>query len=158
MSTTLPEIQEFLDQKRIAVVGVSRNPNDFSRVLFREFERRGYDVVPVNPEADEIEGKKCFGHIQEIFPPVDAALLMTAPEVTEGVVRDCAAAGVDRVWMHRGGGQGAVSDEAVDFCNSQGMLLVAGECPLMFLSKTMWFHRAHGFLRKMTGRYPISSN
>src|SRR5579871_2093967 len=106
-------IDGFLSQKRLAVVGVSRNAKDFSRSVFREFERRGYDVVPVNPGATELEGKHCFAHVPDIEPPVEAALLFTAADRTPDVVDECIAAHVRHVWMHRGGGQGAVNDEAV---------------------------------------------
>ena len=44
-------IDDFLSRKRLALVGVSRNPQDFTRSMFREFRRRGYDVVPVNPNV-----------------------------------------------------------------------------------------------------------
>src|SRR5690242_16138159 len=131
--TALASIQEFLGQNRFAVVGVSQNPKDFSRILFREFRDRGYDPVPVNPAAKEIEGRPCFAHVQEVQPPVDGVLLMTAPSVTDTVVRDCAEAGVKRVWMHRGAGRGAVSDDAVRFCESSGISVIPGECPFMFL-------------------------
>lgn len=53
--SSLARIREFLGQKRLAIVGVSRQPRDFSRALFREFCSRGYEVVPVNPAAREIE-------------------------------------------------------------------------------------------------------
>ena len=152
--TSLNQIEDFLGRKRFAVVGVSRGRQDFSRAVFREFLKRGYDPVPVNPEAAEIEGLPCFAHVQDIQPPVDAALLMTSPTVTNTVVRDCAASGVTRVWMHRGGGQGAVSDSAVAFCESKGISVIPGECPFMFLPGTSWFHRAHGLVRKITGAYP----
>jgi predicted CoA-binding protein len=46
-------IEDFLAQKRIALVGLSRQPKDFSVMLFEELCRRGYDVVPVNPGAAE---------------------------------------------------------------------------------------------------------
>ena len=49
MATTRAEIDKFLSNHRIALVGVSRNPQDFSRAVFRELTARGYDVVPVNP-------------------------------------------------------------------------------------------------------------
>ena len=106
--TTRAAIDDFLAQKRLAVVGVSRNPKDFSQGLFRELRRRGYDVVPVNPNGTEVEGERCFPRVQDIAPPVDGALLMTPPETTERVVRDCVEAGISRIWMHRGGGAGAV--------------------------------------------------
>src|ERR1017187_7078098 len=78
--SSLALVQDFLGQKRLAVVGVSRKPDDFSRKLFCELRDRGYDVVPVNPEVDEIDGKKCFAHLQDVQPPVDGALLMTSPD------------------------------------------------------------------------------
>src|SRR5256885_15710176 len=104
--TVMERIQDFLGQKRFAIVGVSQSPKDFSRALFREFRERGYDPVPVNPAAREIEGQPCFPCLQEIQPPVDAVLLMTSPAVTDTVVRDCAEAGIKLVWMYRAGGRG----------------------------------------------------
>jgi predicted CoA-binding protein len=146
-------MQDFLAQKRLAVVGVSRKPEDFSRKLFGELRERGYEVVPVNPLADEIDGQRCFAHLQEIQPPVDGALLMTSPEASERVVQECVDAGVPRVWMYRAGGTGAVSPKALQFCEAHNIALVPGECPLMFL-RGSWFHRLHGVVRKITGKYP----
>jgi predicted CoA-binding protein len=152
--TTLTQIQEFLGEKRLAMVGVSRNPEDFTRALFQEFRRREYDVVPVNPEVAEVAGQRCYAHVADIEPAVETALLMTRPAVTGQVVRECHAAGIRRIWMYRGAGTGAVSCGAVNFCEANGISVVAGECPFMFLPETQWFHRFHGFCRKVTGKYP----
>ncbi|HEV2445103.1 MAG TPA: CoA-binding protein, partial [Candidatus Sulfopaludibacter sp.] len=124
------------------------------RMLFGEFRRRGYDVVPVTPNAQAVDGLPCFARVQDIAPPVEGALLLTTPPVTYAVVRDCAAAGIRRVWMHRGGGTGAVSPEAVEFCQSNGISVVGGECPYMFFPRTQLPHRIHGFLRRLFGGYP----
>lgn len=150
----LAEISEFLASRRIAVVGVSRDAKDFSRVLFREFLARGYDVVPVRPGVEEVEGHTCFARVVEVTPPVQAALIMTAPKVTNAVVHDCLAAGVSRLWMFRGGGAGAVSPEAVAYCRANGIRVVAGECPFMFFRNAGFVHRMHGLVRRITGRYP----
>jgi len=151
---SLDQIQSFLGLKRLAIAGVSRDPKDFSRLLFREFLRRGYDAVPVHPEAGEMEGRTCFARLQDVAPPVEAVLLMTSPTATEQVVRDCARAGVKQVWMYRAAGTGAVSRLAVAFCESRGIDVIAGECPMMFFQDAEFFHRLHGFIRKITGRYP----
>jgi len=140
-------IREFLSCKRLAIAGVSQTPGDFSRVVFREFLARGYDVVPVNPAAESIEGCQCFRLVSEIQPPVDAVLVMTPPGVTESVVRDCAGAGVSRVWLFRGGGKGSVSEAAVRFCQEHGISVVPGECPLMFLEGAGFIHRVHKWFR-----------
>ena len=150
----LAAIQRFLATDRFAMVGVSHAPAEFSRALWREFRSRDYDVVPVNPAAAEIDGQRCYARVQDIAPPVEAALLMTPASVTPEVVRDCAAAGVKLIWMYRAGGAGAVSKEALDFCAAQGVAVIPGECPFMFLEHSGWIHRAHGFVRRITGRYP----
>lgn len=147
-------IEEFLDLSRLAIVGVSRDEKDFTRSMFAEFVRRGYDVVPVNPNATEIAGKRCFASVRSIVPGVDGVLIMTPPAITEQVVRDCDAAGVNRVWMHRGEGIGAVNDEAVRFCEEHGISVVAGFCPYMFLAKPGFVHNMHGFIMKVSGSYP----
>ena len=152
--TSLETIEEFLAHKRVAMVGLSRDEKDFSAALFRELCLKGYDVVPVNPQATEVAGRRCFARVQEIDPPVEAVLLMTKPEVTERVVEDCAAAGVRLVWMYRAAGTGAVSAKALQFCLEHGMSVVAGECPFMFLEGTKGVHRFHGWWRKMWGSYP----
>jgi uncharacterized protein len=153
-SVSLEIIEDFLDQKRIAMVGVSRDPASDSVKLFEELCRRGYDVVPVNPNMAEVRGRRCFAHVQDIQPPVKAALLMTTPEVTETVVNDCAEAHIPRVWMYRGTGKGSVSAKAIAFCAEHGIRVVPGQCPFMFLPDAAGVHRFHGFIRKITGRYP----
>ena len=152
--TSLETIHEFLAQKRIAMIGVSREPGSFSVTLFQELLRRGYDVVPVNPHTPNVLGHRCFARVQNVTPPVQAALLITSPQVTETVVADCARAGIRLVWMHRGVGTGAVSPKAVTFCHAHGIDVIAGQCPFMFLPASGGVHRIHGFFRKITGRYP----
>jgi len=152
--TKLRTIEDFLSQKRLAIVGVSRDPQDFTRKVFNEFQKRGYEVFPVNPKTSEIDGAKCYPRLQEIVPTVDGALLMTVPGVTDKIVRDCKEAGIPRVWMHRGEGIGAVSESAIFYCQEQAIEVIAGFCPFMFLPNTGFFHRLHGFVKKVGGNYP----
>ena len=151
---SLETIAEFLAHKRIAMIGISRNPKDFSAALFEELRRRGYDVIPVNPNTPEAMGRPCFARLQDIQPPVDGALLMTTPEVTDAVISDCAAAAIRRVWMYRAGGKGAVSENAITFCQEHGIQVVPGQCPFMFLPDCGGVDQFHGFLRKIFGKYP----
>jgi predicted CoA-binding protein len=148
-------VKGFLGLKRIAMIGVSRNDKDFSRTLFRDLAANGYDVVPVNPAAGEIEGRRCYPGISAVDPPVQGALLMTRAIHSADVVRECATAGVDRVWLYRAGaGPGAVSEEAVTAGRELGLHMVIGECPYMFLQNVSWFHHVHGWLKRLTGTYP----
>jgi uncharacterized protein len=151
LMTTREKIEDFLKQKRLALVGVSRKDRDFTRQIFREFLKRGYDAVPVNPGAEELDGRRCFHRVQEITPPVDGALLLTKPDATETVVMDCAAAGVPRIWMYRATGKGAVSKAAIGFCKSRGISVIPGYCPHMFWPDGAFVHRLHGIFVKLGG-------
>ena len=155
--TTIQDVQDFLALHRIAMVGVSRNPKDFSRLLFREMCNRGYDVVPINLEADVIDGRECFHSLRAVKEPVEGALVLTPCQATLQVVQDCAAAGIRSIWIYRAGGQGAVSAEATAYCAENGIRVVNGYCPFMFLPETKFVHRLHGFIQKIMRRYPAAA-
>src|SRR5689334_17785050 len=148
---TRQSIDTFLGRKRLAVIGVSRDPKDFSRMLFRELKSRGYDLAPVNPNVSEVEGIPCRGHVKDVSPPVDGALVMTSASACNQVVRECAAAGIQHIWMYRATGKGAVDPYAVEFCEKNGIEVIVGECPFMFLPDAGLLHRVHGFCRKLVG-------
>ena len=150
----LHDIEEFLARKRFAAVGVSRNPKDFTRILFREFRQRGYDVVPVNPALPSIEGVPCYARVPEIAPPVEGVLLLTSAKISDAIVDQCIQAGVRQVWMYRATGSGAVSERGAAACQLNGIGVIAGECPFMFLPHAGFLHRAHGFCRQVMGSYP----
>jgi len=148
-------IDAFLACKRIALVGASTHPEDFSRAVMRALRERGAVVVPVHPTASDIEGQRAFTTVAEVQPPVEAVLIMTPPAQSAQVVRECAAAHVRKVWLHRGVGHGAVSDEALRVAAAERLELVAGRCPLMFLGeRPAWIHRVHAGVLQLRNRYP----
>ena len=152
--TTSGPISTFLGLRRIAFVGLSRDPRDFSRSLFRDWAARGYELIPVHPVLDQAEGRPCYRRVQDIPGGVDGAFVMTPPAAAEQVVRDCAEAGVSRVWLHRGAGQGAVSEAALALGRERGLEVVAGACPYMFLPGAGALHRFHGFVLRLLGKQP----
>jgi predicted CoA-binding protein len=154
MATTLTQIDGFLALKRLAVVGVSRNPKEISYTLWQELRQRRYDAVPVNPAATEIDGQHVYASVRDIDPPVEGALIMTSAAVAEQVLEECAAAGIEHVWLYGGLGGGATSDATIAAAERHGLDAVAGHCPYMFLPGTPFFHGLHGMGKKLTGSYP----
>lgn len=152
----LKSIQAFLKGKRIAFVGASRNPKDFSRYVLREFLARGYDIVPINASEGtaEIEGRQAYRRLSDVPGPIDGALLMTPASVTASIAGDILASAVPRVWLHQGVGPGAVNPKAVELLRERGVDVVAGECPLMFLEGDKGAHRLHRWIRRLFGTYP----
>lgn len=154
MATTIKQIDDFLALKRIAVVGVSRNPKETSYTLWQELRQRRYDVVPVNPAAPEIDGKRSYASVRDIDPPVEGALIMTTAAVAEQVLEECVAAGIHHVWLYGGLGGGATNEATIAAAERHGLDCVAGHCPYMFLPGSPVFHSIHGFGKKLTGSYP----
>lgn len=136
-------IEDFLAQKTLAVVGVSRGGRKFGNVAYRELRARGYRVFPVHPSASEIEGDRCYPSLEALPERVGGAVIVVPPRRTEVVVGEAARAGVPRVWMQ----QGAESDSAIRFCDENGIAEVHGECILMFAAPVKSIHRAHRWLR-----------
>ncbi len=154
MKTSRAAIDNFLRLRRIAVVGVSRNEKDFSRMLWAEFRKRGYDLVPVNRNAEMIDGLPAYPDLASIEPAPEGVLLMVPAAESLEAVRQAVRIGVQGIWFYRAIGQGAVSAEAVDLAQKLGCDVVAGECPFMFFPKTGAPHTWHRGWRSLTGSLP----
>ena len=153
-SAQLEQIQEFLKLRRIAMAGVSRDPKDFSRMLFAELLQRGYAVTPVNPNADFIGSARCYPRLSSIETTPDGVLVMTPRAQTAQVCDDAIAIGVPRLWMYRAIGHGSVDPAAAEKCRRAGIDVIEGHCPYMFLENVAWVHKAHGSVLSLFGKYP----
>ena len=110
---------EFLANKRVAVTGVSRSPdNHGSNVVYKRLRERGYQVFAVNPNAEEVEGDPSYHDLRSIPGGVDAVVIGTRPELAEETMRECAELGIEHVWMHRSFGAGSVSETATAYGRS----------------------------------------
>lgn len=152
--TTRAQIDRFMAGHRIGFAGLSTDPEDFSRTVFRELEARGYDVVPIHPTATVIADRTAYPHVYDVPGKLDGVLIMTPRSVTAEIVAQCMTTGVPRVWMHRGVGAGAVDHVAASYARSRGVDVIEGECPLMFLPEGEAVHQAHAALRHAFGHYP----
>ena len=152
--TTKQQIDDFLQLKRIAIVGVSHNTKELSYTLWQELRQRRYEAIPVNPNYPALDGQACYKRVQDVKPGVEGVLIMTSAKATEQIVRDCAEAGVKHVWMYGGVTPGAVNKSAVEFCTANGIDVVEGFCPYMFLKGTPFFHTPHRWIKKLNRSYP----
>lgn len=132
----------FLSNQRVAVTGVSRTREPHgSNNVYRRLRDRGYEVFAVNPHADEVEGDPCYQDLKSIPGGVQAVVIGTRPEIAEDTMRECAELGIKEVWMHRGPGDGSVSDTATAYGRTHGITVIDGGCPLMFAPTADLGHR-----------------
>jgi predicted CoA-binding protein len=146
--------EEFLAQKRIAVAGVSRDSKQPANLIYRRLRATGHETFGVNPNAETVEGDRCFASVRDVPGPLDGVVIVTTPEVALDVARDCAAAGVPRVWLHRGIGPGSTSPEAVAYCQEHGIHVIAGGCPNMFGATSDPGHKCMAAVLRLTGKLP----
>ena len=85
----------FLASRRIAVTGVSRTTKGHgANTVYQRLRNREYEVFPVNPNADQVEGDPCFPDLTSIPGGVDAVVIATRPDVAEATMRECAELGI----------------------------------------------------------------
>ena len=151
------KVHDFLDQKRIAVAGVSRDNSHHpaGNLIYRRLKTTGHDVFPVNPHMETFEGDRCYPDVRSIPGGVDGVVIITRPETTERIVRDCGDAGVRRVWMHQSMAKGSsVSPAAVEYCRQHDINLIAGACPMMFGPDVDFGHTCMRWIMKLSGGLP----
>jgi uncharacterized protein len=147
---TKQDIQDFLAQKTLAIVGLSRDEKSMSADVNRELKARGYRMLPVNPNAESIGGEKCFPSLAALKEKVGGVLVFTAPAQSEKVVADAAAQGITRVWLQ----QGAQSEAALALCREKGLQAVSGRCIMMFAEPVGSIHGVHRWFAKVFGTLP----
>jgi len=153
-TTHREQVDDFLAQRRIAVAGVSRSQPGVANAIYKKLRAAGYEVFPVNPSADEVEGDRCYPDLASIPNGVDGVVIGTRPEAAETIVYECARLGIRRVWMHRFVGQGSVSDAAERFCREHDIAVIAGACPMMYVPPVDIAHKCFRWMLAATGRLP----
>ncbi len=143
-------VDEFLRKKNVALVGLSRKGNQFSNSVYKELVKKGYNVIPVNPAAEEIGGVKCYPDLKSAKGLVESALVMTPSARVPEVLQDAEVSGVKHIWIQ----QGADSKETATLGREKGLDVVSGECIMMFAEPVGFMHRIHRWVWKRLGKLP----
>jgi len=118
-----------LEAQTFCVVGASRDPAKYGHSVFRAIQSAGKNVYPVNPNADSIGKTTCYSSVADLPETVDVAVFVVPPEIVEETVPECLRLGIKKMWMQ----PGAISQAAIDYCDANGMPVVAGECIMTLL-------------------------
>jgi predicted CoA-binding protein len=141
-------IQDFINCKRLAVVGVSRSGRKFGNMALAELKARGYEAIPVHPSAREIGGELCYPSLAALRGRVDGVWVCVPPQQAAQVLREAADAGLRNVWLQ----QGAESPEVLALARELGLNFVHGKCVLMYASPVHSYHGWHRMFVKLVGQ------
>jgi predicted CoA-binding protein len=144
-----PNIQDFVQAKKLAIVGVSRSEKKFGSAIYTELKARGFEVYGVNPEMTQIGGDTCYPNLAALAGKVDGVVICLPPQKAAQVLREAVAAGMRKIWLQ----QGAQSAETSKVAGELGVTPVAGKCILMYAGEVKSFHGFHKLINKVIGQY-----
>jgi uncharacterized protein len=148
--TKKESINQFLAPKKIAVAGVSRNSKKFGYEVFKELRQRGFDICPINPNADEIDGVKCYKSVTEIPAGYEKLFIVTPKNDTDIMLKQGIDKGIKHIWVQ----QMSNTNETAKIAKEAGVELIDKECIFMFAEPVNSVHKFHRFLWKVFGQLP----
>ncbi|MEO9294672.1 MAG: CoA-binding protein [Nitrososphaera sp.] len=121
------EIREFYKLKNIAVVGMSKTDGKAANYVPRYLMEHGYNIIPVNPTAPEIMGRKSYPNVSSIPEAVDIVDIFRPSSDVLPVVQDAIKKqGIKVVWMQLG----IYNEQAERLAEEKGIKVVYNRCML----------------------------
>lgn len=142
-------IEDFIQSKRIAIMGASRDPRKFGNAIVTELKQKGYEVFIIHPEAKEISGQTCYPSLAALKGQVDAVVICVAPDKASQALQQVADAGLTKIWVN----QGSQSPEVIAKAKELGLSPVMGKCLLMYAAPVESLHKWHRAFAKIFGQY-----
>ena len=149
---TIDQVRQFLAPKKLAVVGASRNPKKFGGTVIQELKDKAFELYPVNPNTDEIQGLKCYRSVDSLPDDVHHLLMVVPKNESAIVARQIAGKGIKMVWVQ----QMSDTPEAIQILEDAGISVISKKCILMFAEPVKGPHQFHRFFVKLFGAYPRS--
>ncbi|WP_350020133.1 CoA-binding protein [Priestia flexa] len=112
------------NSKRIAVVGLSDNPERTSYMVSEAMQKAGYEIIPVNPLVDEVLGVKSVKSLKDVKGHVDIVNVFRRSEHLLDVAKEFLEIDADVYWAQLG----LINEEAYELLTSKGYTVVMDRC------------------------------
>ena len=143
-------IENFLAPKKLAIAGVSANTKKFGYAIFKELKQKGYDICPINPNLNELDGVKCYKSVADIPNEYEKLFIVTPKSSTDEVVKQAAEKGIKHIWVQ----QTANTKETSKLAEEHNIELIEKECMFMFADPVNSVHKFHKTIWKLFGLHP----
>lgn len=150
MKVTKEQIHSFFQSDSIAIAGVSRNEKKFGRMVFDEMKKNGYNVIPINPSTNEIDGQTCYSEIDKLPDSIDSLLIATPKDQTDKILRKAINKGIKNIWIQ----QHSNTDQTLEIAEEYDKEIIHKKCIFMFAEPVAGFHKFHRTLVKVFGQLP----
>ena len=109
--------ETMLEKKVWAVVGANQDHEKYGNMIYRKLKARGYEVYPVNPMYDTVEGDKCYKDISSMPKVPEVLNMVVSPKSGRSVIEEAAKLGVKYIWLQ----PGTYNDELLKLINELGL-------------------------------------
>ncbi len=145
------KIDSFFQSKSIAITGFSRKLYSHSRAIYNSFVEKGFNVYPINPCQEEIDGIKVYPSIDALPSEVDAVYIINNKDLSMKIAQEAAAKGIKKIWIH----VKCNSQYAQEVEKKYGLSIVMGECFFMWAEPVKGIHNFHRFVRNLFAQHRV---
>jgi predicted CoA-binding protein len=149
MNTSKEKIRDFFNEKTIGIIGVSRNEKHFSRMVYKGFKKKGFEVVPVNPKAEKINEDFCYKDLASLPENVKTLIIMKKIIDVDTLVKVAIEKGIHKIWIQKN----TESEQLLKLLEQENIPFVSGKCAFMYLEPVGGIHGFHRFLSKTFGKF-----
>jgi predicted CoA-binding protein len=150
MKVRKAQIDSFLEKKKLAVAGVSRNEKKFGHVIFKELSKKGYEVLPINPNSDSIGNTPCYPDVESLPKDVDSILIATPKFNTDEILRSSINRGIKNIWVQ----QASNTKDTLSIAKEYDVEIIHDKCIFMFTEPIQGFHKFHRTINHIFGALP----
>lgn len=150
MKVTKTQINNFFEPRKLAIAGVSRNDQKFGNQLFKELRKKDYEVIPVNPNTEEIDGQKCYRSVEDLPADVKSLLITTPKKQTDEVLRCAINKGIPNIWIQ----QMSETENTIKIAEEYQKEIIFDKCVYMFAEPVSGFHKFHRTIMQIFGKMP----
>ena len=120
------EILEILKMKKVAVVGMSKNPDKAAHYVPKYLYDNGYEITPVNPNSDVILKKQCYDKITDVSDEIDVVEVFRPSDQVLPIIKQAIKKKPKVIWLQ----EGIHNEEAEQLARDAGIDVVFNRCML----------------------------
>lgn len=150
MKVTKKQIDEFLEPKRLAIAGVSRNEKKFGNVVFKELSKNGFEVLPINPNTEKIDETVCYPDVESLPKDIESILIVTPKFNTDEILKSAIERGIKNIWVQ----QSSNTNETIRIAEEYNREIIHNKCIFMFAEPVQNVHKFHRTINKIFGALP----
>lgn len=135
-------IRDFISQKNIALIGLSRKKNKFGNIAYKTLTSLGYNIYAIHPREKEIDVIACFPNLASVKEKVEGVFVSVSPKNIQSILHEISSVGLKNVWLQRGCESAGIIEEA----NKLKLNIVTKKCILMYAEPVKSLHKFHRFV------------